>query len=489
MIFTAFSAKPDETQASHPLELQSLRDLYVHDFPDKPPSSQGDPFQFLKLQRNKQHMIPCNRPPWAASSIPSTLLHPIFGEFKDDCQNYKPTAADNKLVLTLSTEMSHFFDNEAARASKFREILRDSDIDTSATVVEGTGFTTDGDIQLKGFRFVILEIKNEIGSKGAEPHAQAISYYIHSTKPSAPSRPGFRFPCILITLVGELSISIFHCHLPPMLTASSGASIDFSAAVWGTRPNMQVLSTALPLFAHQTDTEMREMAARHIGALRKALCSLKQCYDEELSRPTPLRPNLGFPYPLSYPCFNNPSLIRHFRYTSQMDNSKLLFAAAELDDNEKICIKFVRHYSKDVHAFCASEGFAPTLKGFNELPGGWYMVVMEMIGEDYCCLSDLARPYTHYEEIRQKLTSLHQANYVHGDIRDMNIMVRKDGVQGFKLVDFDWSGTIGQVRYPMNVYRGPRLWRPPEVEDGQLIKADHDIDMLKAACMIHPNHV
>ena len=32
----------------------------------------------------------------------------------------------------------------------------------------------------------------------------------------------------------------------------------------------------------------------------------------------------------------------------------------------------------------------------------------------------------------------------------------------------------------MNVYRDSRLWRPLEAEDGQLIKADHDIEMLNA---------
>jgi hypothetical protein len=33
-----------------------------------------------------------------------------------------------------------------------------------------------------------------------------------------------------------------------MPTTSLGAHIDFSAAVWSTRPNVQVLSTALPHF-------------------------------------------------------------------------------------------------------------------------------------------------------------------------------------------------------------------------------------------------
>jgi hypothetical protein len=59
-------------------------------------------------------------------------------------------------------------------------------------------------------------------------------------------------------------------------------------------------------------------------------------------------------------------------------------------------------------------------------------------------------------------------------------MVKKDGSQGSKLVDFDWSGRISEVRYPMNVYRGDCLKRPEEAENGRLIRADHDIWMLKA---------
>jgi hypothetical protein len=102
--------------------------------------------------------------------------------------------------------MSGFFKDESVRASKFREILQDSRFDAFATTIEGTKFKTDGDIQSLGFRCAIIEIKNEIGSGGAQPHAQGISYYIHSTKSSVAEMPGFRFPCILITLFGKLSV-------------------------------------------------------------------------------------------------------------------------------------------------------------------------------------------------------------------------------------------------------------------------------------------
>jgi len=104
--------------------------------------------------------------------------------------------------------MSGFFEDEKARASKFREILRDLGIHASATTIEGTKFITDGDVQLLGFRLAIIEVKNEIGSLGAQPHAQGISYYIHATKSSVAGQPNFRFPCILITLFGRLSICL-----------------------------------------------------------------------------------------------------------------------------------------------------------------------------------------------------------------------------------------------------------------------------------------
>ena len=65
---------------------------------------------------------------------------------------------------------------------------------------------------------------------------------------------------------------------------------------------------------------------------------------------------------------------------------------------------------------------------------------------------------------------------MHGDVWDINIMVRKDDKPGFMLVDFDWSGIIGEARYPINVNKVD-LWRPDDVSDGLLIKPDHDMVM------------
>jgi hypothetical protein len=127
--------------------------------------------------------------------------------------------------------------------------------------------------------------------------------------------------------------------------------------------------------------------------------------------------------------------VRNFRYTRQLsaaERHRLIFYGETVEPvGTKLCIKFVRRYSKDVHLFCAANGYAPALYGFEELPGDWYMVVMEDI-DPY-----IYRPYddirgTFSEPQRQHLRHeflrciriLHNAEMVHGDIRDTNLLVR-----------------------------------------------------------------
>lgn len=234
---------------------------------------------------------------------------------------------------------------------------------------------------------------------------------------------------------------------------------------------------------------MREMIARHLGAMKKAAHSLRRYY-EDFPKAVANVGKFGVRYP--YAC-RFTSLFGlgdcRFNYTRQMDDKLVFFgrvvpgdsAVVGSDDpKEELCVKFVRRYSKEAHQICASELCAPRLRGFESLPGGWFMVVMDAVNKDFVELHQLdksARTPQLREQLEAKLTSLHQAGYVHGDVRDTNVMVREDG-QGFMLVDFDWSGEIGTVTYPMNIIRGPQLQRPDGAADGQLITPDHDISML-----------
>jgi hypothetical protein len=60
-----------------------------------------------------------------------------------------------------------------------------------------------------------------------------------------------------------------------------------------------------------------------------------------------------------------------------------------------------------------------------------------------------------------------------------NMIVPTSGERRSILVDFDWAGKTGEVEYPPNVYHGKELWRLDGAFDGELITADHDIQMLQ----------
>ena len=62
----------------------------------------------------------------------------------------------------------------------------------------------------------------------------------------------------------------------------------------------------------------------------------------------------------------------------------------------------------------------------------------------------------------------HSQGFVHGDLRDANILIENDGIM--KLVDFDWGGEVDQVSYPT-----PTLNR--ELLDGRV---SEDLKITKA---------
>jgi tRNA A-37 threonylcarbamoyl transferase component Bud32 len=72
------------------------------------------------------------------------------------------------------------------------------------------------------------------------------------------------------------------------------------------------------------------------------------------------------------------------------------------------------------HLVCCSLGIAPQLRGFRRVPGGWYMIVMDAIGDEF---DYFHKPIAaHFEPMKEKIVALHQKGYVHGDVRDTNVM-------------------------------------------------------------------
>jgi hypothetical protein len=245
-----------------------------------------------------------------------------------------------------------------------------------------------------------------------------------------------------------------------------------------------------------TNDDAHDNLARHLAALKKAL----HCLDEYEPQANYIKTGLPshnllapetqhgiclsrpiFPYPVAfthYGCADNKQT--RFTYEATVEGRALLFRGKMMNDDRHICIKFVRRYGKDVHLWCANEGFAPRLIAFERLPGGWYMVVMEFLDTSWKPIAEMARhPAGLKEKIHAAITKLHQNHMVHGDLRDTNVLVKQDGGTKFMLVDYDWAGYEGEVTYPRHVNKRKELGRPDEVEDGIYICSHHDILMLE----------
>ncbi|KAF8325651.1 uncharacterized protein EI90DRAFT_2931653, partial [Cantharellus anzutake] len=391
------------------------------------------------------------RPPIADATVPITLYHHIFGKFQDDCKTYTPTKEDHDFASKFSHSMSAFFGNEDARAQTARNHFSDYKLDFLPTKIKS--YCTDGDLRYKNLCYALLEVKQELSTGGADPLFEAAWYYNALTRDHSVDKTRSCLPCFILYL--------------------AGAHIGFAGALWTVYPHVQVLAPTLPLFYHASDVNMHMQTARFLGATRKAIFALNHYYKSELPQIT-VNPTVNFLYPTDFISLDSGENCA-FEYLSWLDHKRLLFSGTAGD--KKIFIKFTHRYSKDAHLKCVALKCAPALEGFQDIPGGWHMVVMGLIGDDYHELrcSDMKASFK--SEIERKVTDLHQNEFVHGDIRTTNIMVRKDGKPGILLVNFDWAGKIGEVRYPMNV-NDVEIKRPEGASDDQLIKAEHDIAMI-----------
>jgi len=165
---------------------------------------------------------------------------------------------------------------------------------------------------------------------------------------------------------------------------------------------------------------------------------------------------------------------------AQPDGNKLICFGTEDKGDDDICIKFVEAYSPDAHNHLAGLECAPVLRGFEKITGGWFMVVMDKLPEEFEMLHAHKErlPLSVFDDITAKLGSFHDTGYVHGDICDTNIMVSKSDEKRFMIIDFDWAGKIGKMKYSACVNRID-IRRPSDVCDGKRILKDRDVAMLK----------
>ncbi|KAG6374536.1 hypothetical protein JVT61DRAFT_4585 [Boletus reticuloceps] len=338
--------------------------------------------------------------------------------------------------------MADLYEKESDRNNALQEVFDHHKLHFASTDVDRTQHWTDGEIQIHGHCYVIIESKNEVAVASAEPYFQAIQYYVEHMRERATK---YRSP------------------LPCFLVCITGSTISFSGTPWNARPMAQPLSTPFVFHFHSSDSQNLQTATRHIAAFYKAAKSLEH-YN-------------------SLPVANGTATTTiKFQYDRPVVNGKLIFFATEESSKDKICVKFVQSYSKEAHECFCDLGHAPVRRGLQKLTGGgWIMVVFDALIEFETLHEHTKKqplPDTVFRDIAGALDIFHSFGFVHGDIRDVNIMVSKsEGPMKFMFVDLDWSGKVNEARYPSYVNRRS-IVRPEDALRGKHITQRHDIFML-----------
>jgi len=218
-----------------------------------------------------------------------------------------------------------------------------------------------------------------------------------------------------------------------------------------------------------------QMVASYLVAFLKTVHNLKHYYTElDVQSDLPLLSH-RYPYPTS---ILNHQVEYVFRFPK-----KLLFGVKINGRDGDYLLKFTRQYSSDVHEFLAGHDADPALLGCQTLVNGWIMVLMAL--SKYRMLHGMVLSEDMKSRIRTKLKDvigvLHKNNCVHGDVRDINILVDLESLDTedirLHIVDFDWAGKCGEAKYPsgVNCKSVNRRW---DVAGGREILKEHDEYMI-----------
>ena len=380
-------------------------------------------------------------------STPVAVLDPTLGQLAHDCLHGDPTQQDCQFTARVAVAISQVFADENERMTTFWELMT-SEFGASFARIKLSGAETDGSVlHWKGGLVTNVEVKNEIGTGGGSIHIENAAYAANYATDDANKS------------VREVSVC------PTILIELAGPNMSLSGAVFSDVIACDQLSPMVSLL-WQPDSDLMLQAAKCFAAFRNALPKLVKFYDDAHSHA--LERQLLFPYPTTFPALDG--TVVGLSYMQKL--SRLCFKGLiKGKDQQHVFIKFCRTYDVNAHRAMADAGCAPQLFGFEQLSPSWCMVVM-----DFC---DAAR----WEDVAQKpykaleaaVNTMHNAGFVHGDLRSCNVLVLVDAVY---VIDYEWAGKEGAARYPFFMNHEDIDW-PEGVGDGKLLAFAHDLWWLK----------
>lgn len=170
-------------------------------------------------------------------------------------------------------------------------------------------------------------------------------------------------------------------------------------------------------------------------------------------------------------------------------NRNLLFLASiATSPPQQVLVKLIAddRYGVEAHRKLAKAELAPTLFGVARVKGAHTAYIMEYLSptDGWVTLHEYVKMHNDVISriqipLNHLLGTMGTEKIVHGDFRPNNVMVRD--VEGeeqpqIRVIDFDWAGVSGEVRYPKR--RNESL--PWPAQPSEPILTGHDQTLLMA---------
>lgn len=393
------------------------------------------------VQLAPKHEVMMHRPDPSMHGIHCTLLSECFALFNADFSGAAVLGRDDfftaqKVCMKMAGCLTH-----SARQVAMNDILSDYlgiwvaivPISTDGISAEGGFVTQCGPSAANRMAAVLVEYEADMAIGNCTPVEQSIGYYIQCFRHLAVfARERSICPSLLISVVGPYMSVSFAAHCQHVV-------IDPAT------PFMPLL-----MLPHDVDTMMQ--VARMLKAIKNCAERLTVHYRglPALALSADELEQLRYPYKRSFVGSNGASC--NYKYLRQL-GKRLVFeaevtaveAGAVVQVGAHILVKFTRTYCSATHRVCEAltPSAAPRLYAETVMPGGWICVVMEFIADARHFVAKQGGPAA--VDLTRAVSALHESDFVHGDLREQNILVRDDRVF---ILDFDWSGTVGQLTYP-----------------------------------------
>lgn len=171
--------------------------------------------------------------------------------------------------------------------------------------------------------------------------------------------------------------------------------------------------------------------------------------------------------------------LRNIQWAFPKKHQFLFRASGEAEGHKPVplVIKGALRYSVQAHQLLANHDLAPKLHFAENIGRGIHLIVMESLWE-YRPLTDLDQEALEtrvlvLREAKNALELLHKNGLAHGDFRLANILYSTSkGQVTVRIIDFDFSGEIGKVRYPPDLNTEAE-W-PEGVDAGSVVQKEHD---------------